>query len=56
MNFQQGLPAIIQQYLLEGKGGRCVGMALLPSRADCIEILGTSTTCSPNGLPRHVQR
>jgi len=27
-----------QEYFLVGKGGRCVGLTLPPSRADCIEI------------------
>jgi len=54
LNFQQGLRAIIRQYVLEGKGGRCVGLTLLPSRAGCIEILGSLTTRSPKGLPRSV--
>jgi len=38
-------------YLLEGKGGQCVRLrALPPSCADCLEILGASTSCSPKGL------
>jgi hypothetical protein len=27
-----------QEYFLGGKGGRCVGLSLLPSRVDCLEI------------------
>jgi len=40
-----------QEYFLEGKGGRCVGLTTLPpSCADCLEIwepqlLGTLRTC-----------
>jgi len=40
-------------YLLEGKGGRCVGLTTLSlSYADCLEILGVSTFCSQacNGI------
>jgi hypothetical protein len=35
-----------QEYFLKGKGGRCVGLTLLPSCAYCLEIceLGSSTT------------
>jgi hypothetical protein len=34
-----------QEYLLGSKGGRCLELTtLLPSRADCLEILGTSTS------------
>ena len=41
---------------LGGKGGRCVGLtALPPSCADCLEILGTSTSWSPKGLSRPVE-
>jgi hypothetical protein len=40
---------------LWGKGGRCVGLTTLPpSFADCLELLGTSTSCSPKGLCRPV--
>jgi hypothetical protein len=36
-----------------GKGGRWVGVTtLLPSCADCLEILGISTPWSPKGLSR----
>ena len=32
--------------LLWNKGGRCVGLTTLPpSCAECVEILGASTTC-----------
>jgi len=41
-----------QGYLQGSKGGRCVGP---PLHADCLEILGTSTSCSPKGLSRLVQ-
>jgi hypothetical protein len=41
-----------------GKGGRCVGLTPLPpSYADCLEILGASSSCSPDSLysvPIHV--
>jgi hypothetical protein len=43
-----------QGYLLGGKGGRCVGLTTLrPSCADCLEILGASTSWSPKGLSRN---
>jgi len=36
---------------LGSKGGQCVGLkALPPSCAECLEILGTSTSISPKGL------
>jgi hypothetical protein len=39
-----------------GKDGRCVGMTTLPpSYADCLRILGASTSWSPRGLSRPVQ-
>jgi hypothetical protein len=42
-----------QGYLLEGKGGRCVGLTTLPpSCADCLEIVGASNSWSLNGLSR----
>jgi hypothetical protein len=42
-------------YLLGGKGGPCVGLTILPcSWADCLEILGTSTSWSPKGPSRPV--
>ena len=38
-----------------GKGGRCVGLiALPPSHADYLEILGASVSWSPKGLSRPV--
>ena len=43
-----------QEYLLEYKGGRCVGLTLSPSCADCLEILGASTSWNPQGLSRPV--
>jgi hypothetical protein len=46
-----------QGYLLQGKGGRCEGLTNLPSLyADFVEILGASTSWSPEGLSRPVQR
>ena len=40
---------------LGGKGGRCVGLTTLPpSCADCLEILGASTSWSPKGSSRSV--
>jgi hypothetical protein len=36
-----------QEYFLGGKDGRCVGLTLPPSCADCIEILGASTFLEP---------
>jgi len=39
-----------------GKGGRCVGLKTLPpSLADCIDILGASTSWIPKDLSRSVQ-
>ena len=39
-----------------GKGGRCVGLTTLsPLCADCLEILGASTSYSPQILSRPVQ-
>jgi len=44
-----------QEYLQGGKGGRCVGLTTLPpSSADCLEILGASTSWKPQGLYRPV--
>jgi len=38
------------------KGDRCVGLTILPpSSADCLEILGASTSCNPTGLSRPVE-
>jgi hypothetical protein len=40
---------------LGGKGSRCVGLTTLPpSCADCLEILGASTSWYPQGLSRPV--
>ena len=40
-----------QGYLLRGKGSRCLGLTTLPpSCADCIEILGASTSWSTCGV------
>jgi len=37
-----------------GKRGRCVGLKTLPSPcADCLDVLGVSTSWSPQGLPRN---
>jgi hypothetical protein len=41
-----------QEYLLCRKGSRCVGLTTLVSSADCLEILGPSNSCSPQGLSR----
>ena len=42
-----------QEYLLEVKGGPCVGLTTLPpSRADCVKILGALTAWNPKGLSR----
>jgi hypothetical protein len=46
-----------QEYFLGGKGGRCVGLTILPpSCADCLEIWepqppGTLKACSEIALP-----
>jgi hypothetical protein len=40
-----------QRYLVEDKGGRCVGLKNLPpSFAECLEILGSSISRSPKDL------
>jgi len=45
-----------QRYLLDGKGGRWVGLEILPpSCTDCLEILVWSTSRIPKGLSRPVQ-
>jgi len=37
----------------EGKGGRCIQLTTLPpSCANCLEILGATTSCRPRGLYR----
>ena len=39
-----------------GKGDRCVRLIILPfSYADCLKILGASTSWNPRGLPTPVQ-
>ena len=38
-----------------GKGGRCVGLTTSFLCADCLKILGASTSWSPEGLSRPVQ-
>jgi hypothetical protein len=44
-----------QDYLLRGKGGRYIELTTMtPSCADCLEILGASTSWSPKGLSRSV--
>jgi len=44
-----------QEYLLGGKGSRCVGLtALTPSSTDHLEILGTSTSWNPKVMSRPV--
>jgi len=35
-----------------GKGGPCVGLISPPLCAYCLQILGASTSCSPQGLSR----
>ena len=42
-----------RDYPSGGGGGRCIGLrALRPSYADCLKILGASTSCTPMGLSR----
>ena len=44
-----------QEYFLEGKGGRCLGLKNLPpSCADCLENVGASTSWNPQGLSKSV--
>jgi len=44
-----------QVYLLGCEGGLCVGLTTLQlSCAECLEILGTSTSWNPQGLSRSV--
>jgi hypothetical protein len=44
-----------QEYILGGRGGRCVGLTTLPpSFSDYLEIWGTSTCWNPVGLSRAV--
>jgi hypothetical protein len=41
------------EYFLGGKGGHCVELTTLPpSRADCLEMLGASTSWNPQSLYR----
>ena len=48
---------IITMGISWGKGGRCVGLITFStSCADCLEILGVSTSCSPQDLSRPVMR
>jgi hypothetical protein len=43
-------------YFIEGKGSQCVGLTnLSPSCADCLEILGASTSWNPRALSRSAQ-
>jgi hypothetical protein len=43
-------------YLLGGRGSQCLGLTtLLHSSANCLDILGTSTSCSPMGLSRAIK-
>ena len=45
-----------QEYLLRGKGGRCVQLTTVsPSCADCLETWEPQPPWSPQGLPRRVQ-
>jgi hypothetical protein len=44
-----------QEYLLGGKGGRCIGLTTLPPTcANSLEIVGASPSPSPKGLSRPV--
>jgi len=46
---------LYEGYLFGGKGGRCLGLTTLPpSCADCPEILGSSTSWSPQDLYRDI--
>ena len=52
----QPLTEMSTRNLSWGKDGRCVGLTTLPpSCADCLEILGVSTSWSPKGQSRPVQ-
>jgi hypothetical protein len=45
-----------QKYFLGSKGGRCVRLTTLPpSYANCLEVLGTSTSWNPQGPSTLVQ-
>jgi hypothetical protein len=51
----QPLKEEYQEYLRGGTGSRGVSLTTLPrSCADCLEILGASTSCSPKGLSKPV--
>jgi len=40
-------------YILGGEDGRCLRLrALPPSCVNCLDILGVSNSCSPQGLAR----
>jgi hypothetical protein len=46
-----------QGYLMGGKVGRCLGLTTLPSACpDGLEILGSSTSWSPQGMSRPIVR
>ena len=55
IQFDRNVQNKSQEYLLGGKGGRCVELTTLPpSCADCLEILGASNTCKPKSLSRTI--
>jgi hypothetical protein len=41
-------PLTEMRYIFGDKDGQYVGLTLLPSCADCLEILEASTSCSPS--------
>jgi hypothetical protein len=43
-----------QEYFLGGKGGRCVGLTILPPSCADFGILGASTSWNPKGLSSSV--
>jgi len=44
-----------QEYLLGGKGSRCIGLTTCHLHVQTVlEILEASTSCNPKGLSRHV--
>jgi len=44
-----------QEYFMEDKGGRCVGLIILPSSCtDCLEIWESQPPGTPQGLSRPV--
>jgi hypothetical protein len=52
----QPLTEMVPGVLLGGKGCWCTGLTtLLPLCADCLEILGATTSWSPMGLSRPLQ-